>query len=308
MGLDGRQRALLDGWLPGAEIVRDHSWGLVGTTVLELVHAGDRYIAKAGNEHDHHLARELHAHRTWLEPWTSRGRAPTLVHADGDAKLLVTRFLHGELVEGHPAEHRVTTYRQAGELLALLHGQLAVLDEEFESRTRAKALWWLDRPHRIPPDVEARLRAEVGSWPTPPVTVVPTHGDWQPRNWVVDDGAVGVIDLGRAALRPPATDLCRLAVGQFRDDPALEAAFLDGYGSDPREPAAWRRAQLREAIGTAAWAHQVGNGPFERRGLRMITDALDAARLVGSRGDGLRTAVPPGDRPDHEVDERLGGG
>lgn len=99
---------------------------------------------------------------------------------------------------------------------------------------------------------------------------MPTHGDWQPRNWLVHDDVVCVIDFGRAALRPAATDFARLAVQDFRRDPSLEAAFLDGYGTDPREPGAWRRNQVREAIGTAVWAYRVGDEQFEAQGHRMI--------------------------------------
>ena len=40
-GLSRRQRQLLDKWLPAAVITRDHSWSLVGTTVLEVAD-GDR--------------------------------------------------------------------------------------------------------------------------------------------------------------------------------------------------------------------------------------------------------------------------
>jgi hypothetical protein len=105
--------------------------------------------------------------------------------------------------------------------------------------------------------------------------VVPTHGDWQPRNWLWHRGVVSVIDLGRADLRPALTDFSRLAVQQLRGEPSLEAAFLAGYGADPREPAAWRRELVREAIGTAVWAFQVGDEPFERQGHRMIAEALD---------------------------------
>ena len=47
--LSRRQRELLGEWLPGAEVSRDHSWGVIGTTVLELLQGGDRYIAKAGD-------------------------------------------------------------------------------------------------------------------------------------------------------------------------------------------------------------------------------------------------------------------
>jgi thiamine kinase-like enzyme len=103
---------------------------------------------------------------------------------------------------------------------------------------------------------------------------VPTHGDWQPRNWLIHDGTVRAIDLGRADRRPAFTDFARLAVRQFAADPALEAAFLDGYGPDPRTPDRWRILLIREAIGTADWAYKVGDERFEMEGHRMIEAVL----------------------------------
>lgn len=272
--LSARQRALLDTWLPGAVTEKDHSWGLVETTVLETTHAGSRYIVKAGGDNDHHIAREIHAHLSWLQPWTSRDRAPSLVHGDADAKILVTRYLPGELVLGSDHTDDPGIYRQAGQLLALLHAQTAVEDEHYERRENEKALAWLAGPHRIEASTVARLRAEITAWPTPSATLVPTHGDWQPRNWLVHDGVLSVIDFGRAAMRPALTDLARLAVQDFRRDPRLETAFLDGYGADPREPGAWHRDRVRGAIGTAAWAYRVGDEPFEAQGHRMIAEVL----------------------------------
>lgn len=272
--LSQRQRDLLFAWLPDAEIVTDRSWGQVGTTVLEVVAGGSRYIAKAGDAQDHHLARELRAHRSWLEPWTTRGRAPSLVQADDDAKLLLTRFVPGELVQGSAHEWHPETYRQAGELLAVFHAQDAVLDDSYEARENERALDYLEKPHRIAPQLVVRLRSIVESWPTPPATLVPTHGDWQPRNWLIDDGVVSIIDFGRADLRPAYTDFARLAAQQFVGNPVLESAFLEGYGPDPREPEAWRRVQFREAISTAVWAHQIGDSAFEQQGHRMIAAAL----------------------------------
>lgn len=269
--LDARQRELLLRWLPDLRVEADHSWGLVETTVLEVVAEGRRLIVKAGGPTDHHLARELHAHRWWLGPWRTTGRAATLLHGDASARILVATFVPGRLVLGTPAQDEPDTYVQGGRLLAALHGQTSEVQPTEE---RASALGWLDREHRIDPSTEARLRDEVEGWPTTPTTVVPTHGDWQPRNWLVDDGVVRVIDLGRAALRPAMSDLVRLAAQDFRRRPELEAAFLAGYGSDPREPRAWRRHRVREAIGTAVWAHQVGDAAFEAQGHRMIAETL----------------------------------
>jgi hypothetical protein len=275
--LSPRQQALLDQWLPGAVVVRDRGWGLVETTVLELTQASSRFIVKAGGDHDHHIEREIRAHLSWLLPWTSRGRAPVLEHSDVEAKLLVTRYLPGELVLGAEPAAAPATYRQAGELLALFHDQAAIIDDDYERRQNEKALAWLSGPHRIAPSTVSRLRAEITGWPAPAATLVPTHGDWQPRNWLVDDGVVSVIDFGRADLRPAMTDFARLAVRDFRRDPDLESAFLDGYGTDPREREAWHRTLVREAIGTAAWARQVGDELFEAEGHRMIAEALAAS-------------------------------
>ena len=89
------------------------------TTVLEVAHGGERLIVKAGAGSDRHIAQELHAHRHWLAPWTSRGRAPALRHADETAKLLVTTYQPGELVTGDERAEVPANYRQAGELLSM---------------------------------------------------------------------------------------------------------------------------------------------------------------------------------------------
>ena len=74
--------------------------------------------------------------------------------------------------------------------------------------------------------------------------------------------------------RPAGTDLCRLAVKEWRADLGLEQAFLDGYGDDPRDPELWRIDLLCEAIGTAAWAYQVNDREFEDQGHRQLAEAL----------------------------------
>lgn len=272
--LTADQRDVLTRWLPRLRVVADLSWGVVETAVLEVMADGRRLIVKAGGPSDHHIARELHAHRRWLGPWRADGRAATLLHGDASTRILVATYLPGELVLGTPAQDEPDTYVQAGHLLARLHGQHAELDDEVALSERDSALRWLDRPHRIEPEVERRLRDVVTSWPDAAAQVVPTHGDWQPRNWLVDAGTVRVIDLGRAGLRPAMSDLVRLAAQDFQRDPELEAAFLEGYGRDPREPEGWSRLRVREAIGTAVWAYEVGDDAFEAQGHRMVAEAL----------------------------------
>jgi hypothetical protein len=162
--------------MPGYVVEHDLSWGLIETTVLQVRHGGDRFVVKAGGPTDRHIKRELRAHREFLGPWTAIGRAPRLVHGDADAKLVVTGYLPGRLVENDPTRLDPDTYRKAGELLRLLHAQPGVIDDAYHSREATASLAWLDRPNRIDPPTKERLRAEIASWTSDPVLLVPTHG------------------------------------------------------------------------------------------------------------------------------------
>lgn len=278
-GLSQHQHDLVLGWLGEPELVSEHGWGLVDTVVLRVRAGGRDLTVKAAGPGNHHVGRELDAHERWTGPLLDGERAPLLVHADRGANVLVATWLPGELAQDGPAQHDPEVHRQAGALLALLHQQDSRLDDGWEAAQRTRVLTWLGREHRIPEEQEARMRELVAGWPDEPAVVVPTHGDYQARNWLWDDGTVRVIDFGRAAWRPAATDLGRLATREWLERPELEAAFLEGYGEDPRETdaAAWSRMQVAEAVGTAVWAYQVGDEPFEAQGLRMLTDSLTAA-------------------------------
>lgn len=270
------QVALLARWVPDARVVADLSWGLVETRVLKLTSAEGPLILKAGGPSDGHIARELRAHREWLQPWVSTGCAPQILFGDEAAKVLVTRYLPGELVEGTAAQDDPDTYRQAGSLLARFHAQTATFDGAWNRNLRRRVQRHLLMPHRIDPEVVSDVREELSHWPDEGAWVVPTHGDWQPRNWLVDGGLVRIIDFGRADLRPPSEDFVRLARQDFARNPELETAFTAGYGEDPREPQDWRRAMVAEAVGTAVWAFGVGDQDFERVGHRMLAQLYSA--------------------------------
>ncbi|MFF2488495.1 phosphotransferase [Microbacterium sp. NPDC058062] len=292
--LSSRQRALIAAWLPGVEVIADLSWNQVETVVLQVRHGDRTLIVKAGGDTDHHLGRELDAHEGgYVSPWAERGHAARLRWADREARILVLDWLPGELAYRTAAGVDPEVHRRAGTLLRRFHAQATRPSEGMDAAATRRAIAWLDASHAIAPDVERRLRAMLAALPPIEDDLVPTHGDWQPRNWLVDGDEVRVIDFGRFAFRPAATDFVRLAAQEWRENPACEAAFLDGYGRDPRlgprargsaqreamrgeawGPSHWILMRAREAIGTACWAHQVGDAEFEAQGHRMVSDVL----------------------------------
>lgn len=277
-GLDNHQIAFVLRTLPDAVLVADDSWGLLDTRVLHVVAGDVSYTVKASGPDNTHFPRELEAHRTVTDALRTAGDAGALVSADEEHRVLVLERVPGHLALGTADEHAAEVHRQAGALLRRLHDHGTRHDPTFLLHEQAKALRALDAPHRISADVVARTRAALEMLPTDHADepLVPTHGDFHPRNWIVDDGRLRVIDFGRFGWRPASFDLTRLAVLHWQDDPTLEAAFFDGYGNDPRESDAWRWLQLREAVGTATWAYAVGDEGFEAQGHDMLRRALAA--------------------------------
>lgn len=287
--LSHTQVAWVEARLREPQLVSDMSWNLIESIVLRVRAAdGDEVVVKAGDATNHHIDREIAAHPTYTLPLTSTGRAARMIDAFAEQRVMLLEYLPGKLLEGTAAELQPDTYTQAGELLRRLHEQTSREDDGYEARTTARALSWFERPHRVDAEVVQKARRVLEADPAPPVSVVPTHGDWQPRNWLIDQatvldqaavldhGTVRVIDFGRFAFRPAETDFVRLAAKQWRGRPALEQAFFEGYGDDPRDPQRWRIHALREAIGTACWAYQVGDEAFEADGHRMLAEALAA--------------------------------
>lgn len=265
----------MSAWLPDADVVADLSWNQVDTVVLHVRYDGREVIVKAAGGADHHLGRELDAYEGgFTSVWGRGGRAPRLRHADRGARIFVADRLPGELAYRTAEATNPAVHRRAGALLRVFHGQATRPSQGTDAAATRRALDWLDSDHDIALDVEERLRRALAVIPPVEAQLVPTHGDWQPRNWLVDGDAVRVIDFGRFAFRPAASDFTRLAAQEWRESPECEAAFFEGYGDDPRHPSHWLLMRLRDAIGTAAWAHQVGDDDFEAQGHRMIADAL----------------------------------
>ncbi|MGG5753542.1 aminoglycoside phosphotransferase family protein [Zafaria sp. Z1313] len=213
---------------------------------------------------------------------------PDLLRYDADAGLLVTRYLPGRIATGTPAAGDPDAYRQAGRMLALLHcGPTSSPRDKgrYETTMLRKCRSWLDRaegpsagrPLAPAPHLAAARKWLDGFVPAP-VELVPTHGDFQPRNWIVDaTGTLGLIDFGRAELRPWYTDLVRLEHQEFLADPDLAPALFEGYGrpDGPFTPGRWLD-HLGQSLGTVVWSHDMGDEGFEEHGRRMLARTVEA--------------------------------
>ncbi len=285
MDLTTRQRELLNQWLGPFEVIADHSWPLQDTAVLQLRAVGSgngdgdgngngkNFIVKASST-SHHIAREIRAHQSGVP--SLPGRIPTMRFSSMEDGILVTDFIPGTLVQGTPAEFDASTYRQAGQLLALLqqpHGESL----EYFPALKAKTVDVLARSEDLLSAHEhARLNLEIGGLRPGTVSLTFTHGDYQPRNWLLNDERINIIDFGRADDRHWTSDLVRLHHQQFQGRPDLEAAFYAGYGRevDAAETDIWRLENLNQAVGTVLWAHQIGDAVFEQQGREMVERLL----------------------------------
>lgn len=272
------QRTVLDEWFGTVDVLEDHSWPLQDTTVLRIRAAGREFIVKASRT-SHHIDREIAAHRSFLV--TSAAPVPKLVYSNEAEKLLVTEYLPGELVEGSPAEEDPSIYRQAGRVLAELLSPGDVSDT-YMGRLRDRGLSLSDRAARLVDAgplaaVRNRLEAVVPR----PVPLFFTHGDYQPRNWLVHAGTVAVIDFGRAEQRPWTSDLVRLQFQQFVGRPDLEEAFHDGLGRDldALDIEILELERIYQAVSTVVWANGIGDAGFEEHGRQMIDRLVDRSRL-----------------------------
>ena len=272
--LTPRQRALLDDWLGAWTVVADHTWPLQDTTVVHVRSAQREHVVKASTT-SHHIAREIAAHLDVLDVIDGLP-APRLEFADAEAGILVTGYLPGRLLLGTSAQRDPDAFEQAGTILRLLQVPGSVSGEYSERVAAQTAGLIADAEGLVDAAALGSLSSLVDAVPRHPVRLHFTHGDYQPRNWLVHDGRVSVIDFGRGAQRSWVSDLVRLRGKDFAEHPHLEAAFLRGLGRelDDDDRDVLQLETLREAMGTVVWAHSIGDDDFEEHGRRMIRRLL----------------------------------
>ncbi|GIJ70980.1 phosphotransferase enzyme family protein [Virgisporangium ochraceum] len=247
--------------------VRDHSWPHGEAEVLEVRDPGGGAWIVKRVKHREAYDREVHALTHWA-PRLGAGRAPSLRATLPDHALLVMNRLPGRAGTASTPDE----FRQAGRLIRLLHDAgPAQPDPDYPARARHNGDGWL---HRVPGVVDRDdvdfVRAQIALMASMPAPLAgPIHNDNQPRNWLSDvDGTVRLIDFGKSKRDLHLRDVERMRQAEWRADPALGDAFLDGYG----RPLTDDEDRMLDCIGAVAaittilWARAHGDPTFENHG------------------------------------------
>ncbi|MBK7538646.1 MAG: aminoglycoside phosphotransferase family protein [Myxococcales bacterium] len=257
-------RAASGAWSSGPGRSSTITWPLQDTTVLQVrTEQGGDVIVKASAT-SQHLPREIAAHRDHLR--SLPGLAP-LLHASAEDRILVTRYLPGRLVEGTPEEWQPECYRQAGALLARLMVPQGTSDIYVDKILRRAAEFLRSAEPLLAPGLHAAVTRAFDSFAPEPVSLVLTHGDFHPRNWLIHQGKVALIDFGRTAARHWTSDLVRLRHQQLRGEPQLELALFAGLARelDADDLRQYRLEELLQGLATVWWAHGIGDSLQRRR-------------------------------------------
>ncbi|MFE2322724.1 phosphotransferase [Streptomyces sp. NPDC059385] len=207
------------------------SWVRTGSRVWRLggPGGGTWYLKRHRGARFHD--REVAAYRSWVPALGAR--APRLVAVGTAARAVVVTAL-----PGHPLHGMVLSTANEARLQKALGRLVGALHRSAPERPAAavtatdKIKRHLDgaRPYLADGDedlVLALARAYAG---LPKPTLVPTHGDLQYRNILLDgDGEPLLFDFERSEYNTATRDMVRLS-DTWTGRPDLRSAFLDGYG------------------------------------------------------------------------------
>lgn len=255
---------------------KDWSWDHGEADVLQAVDAaGVTWFAKRHRQRAKYT-RELAAYQDWVPALGDR--APRLRAFDDELHVLVLSAVPGRAY----ASDTPQTHHQAGMLLRRFHDvEFLPPWTDFAAEKQAELEVWTARADGL---LTAReidfVRSEVRGFerlPAPPR--VPCHLDYSPRNWLVADDKVYVIDFERARPEIWINDVGRRHFASWQSDPGLREAFWDGYG---RAPAADDLALLiggyaLTAMSTIIWARQHGDESFEAWGREVLSGLMRRA-------------------------------
>jgi Ser/Thr protein kinase RdoA (MazF antagonist) len=228
--------------LGACELQADCSWGHRMSSVLRIRDAsGASWFLKCHGAQARYRA-ELAAYREWVP--ALQDAAPRLRAFDDSLQAVILSVAPGEAAPWPAADGfspgtdrgaERDLHRSAGKVLRRLHdAQPALPWPEF-------AAVKIQQFDRLEPAAAGLLRrceldrvgkeiAALDGMPAP--ARVPCHHDYTPRNWLVHNGALCVIDFEWSGLDARVADFARLHLGIWDARPDLRDAFLAGYGQD----------------------------------------------------------------------------
>ncbi|MFD6916890.1 phosphotransferase [Streptomyces virginiae] len=174
--------------------------------------------------------REVAAYRSWVPALGER--APRLVAAATDAQALVVTALPGHPLHGMAlgADDEARVQQALGRLVSALHSSAPELPAA-AATAADKIKRHLDgaRPYLADGDEDLVLALARAYADLPKPTLVPTHGDLQYRNVLLDGDEPLLFDFERSEYNTATRDMVRLS-DAWTGRPDLRAAFLNGYG------------------------------------------------------------------------------
>ncbi|MDP6823033.1 MAG: aminoglycoside phosphotransferase family protein [Dehalococcoidia bacterium] len=234
------------------------------------------------HEFRHHYEAEVRALNTWVSRLSpgSWWAAPEVVATSKELGAVILTELPGEIIEDSPpgAGELRAAYSHAGRLARSLHdADIDLSDEPREQVYTPDAVerhFAGSRTHLDPSTcdwAEAILTAP-DAWDG--LEIVPMHGDYSPRNWIIQGGdpTLKVIDWERSRPGYWVEDIQRMTHDHWLDDTHLRDAFFEGYGRTPTH-AEWRHANqitLVNAIGGVGWAISHGDMQFAEHNRKTI--------------------------------------
>jgi hypothetical protein len=188
---------------------------------------GASWFVKHHREHEWY-ANEVHAYRSWVPPLGDR--APVLRTYDPSLRAIVVSALPAS---GPQDWHDEDVRRDAGVVLRTLHDAEAFGPwVDIAPAKEVELERWLRRGRglftRREVDVALACVRALADLPAP--ERVPCHHDYTPRNWVINDGRVQVIDFEETEPDAWMIDIARMTIGFWFNEPSLTGAVLDGYG------------------------------------------------------------------------------
>jgi Ser/Thr protein kinase RdoA (MazF antagonist) len=275
--------------LGSCQFLADSSWQHQMSAVWRIRDAsGTEWFLKRHRDSERYDA-EVTAYQNWVPALA--GRAPQLRAFDESLHAIILSALPGGPASwpapqaGKPTAHRASElaiHREAGTILRRLHdAQPAVPWPDFA----AARIEQFDRLRRAVSGLLTRRALDaareeiVALTEVPAPGQVPCHHDYTPRNWLVDNGTLHVIDFEWAGLDAWVADLARLHLSVWTTRPDLREPFLEGYGRQLSDTD--RKALHGCAVLTGVWlvskAHETGQPSFEDASRTAVLRLIGAA-------------------------------